>query len=55
MHEKVYSCLELSYNHLKGDEVKRLFLLCGMLGYGDISMDLLLKYGMDLDLFEHVS
>ncbi|XP_034707108.1 probable disease resistance protein At1g62630 [Vitis riparia] len=55
VHEKVYSCLELSYNHLKGDEVKRLFLLCGMLGYGDISMDQLLKYGMGLDLFEHVS
>ncbi|RVW53214.1 Disease resistance protein [Vitis vinifera] len=30
VHEKVYSCLELSYNHLKGDEVKRLFLLCGV-------------------------
>ena len=55
VHEKVYSCLELSYNHLKGDEVKRLFLLCGMLGYGDISLDQLLKYGMGLDLFEHVS
>ncbi|KAJ9682096.1 hypothetical protein PVL29_018133 [Vitis rotundifolia] len=53
--KNVYSCLELSYNHLKGDEVKRLFLLCGMLGYGDISMDQLLKYGMGLDLFEHVS
>ncbi|KAJ9682085.1 hypothetical protein PVL29_018123 [Vitis rotundifolia] len=53
--KNVYSCLELSYNHLTGDEVKRLFLLCGMLGYGDISMDQLLKYGMGLDLFEHVS
>ncbi|XP_034708971.1 probable disease resistance protein At4g27220 [Vitis riparia] len=53
--KNVYSCLELSYNHLEGDEVKRLFLLCGMLGYGDISMDQLLKYGMGLDLFEHVS
>ncbi|XP_034708970.1 disease resistance protein At4g27190-like [Vitis riparia] len=55
VHEKVYSCLELSYNHLKGDEVKRLFLLCGMLGYGDISLDQLLNYVMGLDLFEHVS
>ncbi|KAL6311687.1 hypothetical protein AAG906_019035 [Vitis piasezkii] len=45
----------LSYNRLEGDEVKRLFLLCGMLGYGDISMDQLLKCGMGLDLFEHVS
>ncbi|XP_034707644.1 uncharacterized protein LOC117930941 isoform X2 [Vitis riparia] len=53
--KNVYSCLELSYNHLKGDEVKRLFLLCGMLCYGDISLDQLLKYGMGLDLFERVS
>eukprot|EP00261_Vitis_vinifera_P039659 XP_019080902.1 PREDICTED: probable disease resistance protein At4g27220 isoform X2 [Vitis vinifera] len=53
--DKVYKCLQLSYDHLKSEEVKRLFLLCGMLGYGDISMDQLLKCGMGLDLFEHVS
>ncbi|KAL6324299.1 hypothetical protein AAG906_007421 [Vitis piasezkii] len=55
VHDKVYNCLQLSYDHLNSEEVKRLFLLCGMLGYGDISMDQLLKYGMGLDLFEHVS
>ncbi|KAJ9682525.1 hypothetical protein PVL29_018444 [Vitis rotundifolia] len=50
--EKVYSCLGWSYNHLRGDEVKSLFLLCGSLTYDDISMDHLLQYGMGLDLFE---
>ncbi|KAJ9682147.1 hypothetical protein PVL29_018169 [Vitis rotundifolia] len=52
--EKVYSCLELSYNHLEGDEVKSLFLLCGFLGDAAISMDNLLNYGLGLDLFRHV-
>ncbi|KAJ9682219.1 hypothetical protein PVL29_018209 [Vitis rotundifolia] len=52
--KKVYSCLEWSYNHLKDDDVKSLFLLCGMLGYGDISLDLLLQYGMGLDLFDRI-
>ena len=27
----VYSSLELSYKHLHGDEVKSLFLLCGLM------------------------
>eukprot|EP00261_Vitis_vinifera_P039187 XP_019080430.1 PREDICTED: uncharacterized protein LOC100251264 isoform X2 [Vitis vinifera] len=52
--KKVYSCLEWSYTHLKGDDVKSLFLLCGMLSYGDISLDLLLRYGMGLDLFDRI-
>ncbi|WKA03428.1 hypothetical protein VitviT2T_021536 [Vitis vinifera] len=38
----------------KGDDVKSLFLLCGMLGYGDISLDLLFQYCMGLDLFDHM-
>ncbi|RVW17212.1 putative disease resistance protein [Vitis vinifera] len=50
--EGVYSCLELSYNHLEGDEVKSLFLLCALLGDGDISMDRLLQHAMGLNLFE---
>ncbi|XP_034698425.1 probable disease resistance protein At4g27220 [Vitis riparia] len=50
--EGVYSCLELSYNHLKGAEVKSLFLLCALLGDGDISMDRLLQHAMGLNLFE---
>ena len=52
--DKVYGCLEWSYNHLKGDEVKFLFLLCGSLPYGDIWMDELLSYVMGLDLFDHI-
>ncbi|KAJ9682531.1 hypothetical protein PVL29_018450 [Vitis rotundifolia] len=52
--DKVYGCLKWSYNHLKGDEVKSLFLLCGSLSYGDISMDHLLQYAMGLDLFDHI-
>ncbi|RVW53233.1 Disease resistance protein [Vitis vinifera] len=55
MGEKVYSSLTLSYDHLEGEEVKLLFLLCGMRGYGDISMDDLSKYVMGSDLFEHIS
>ena len=52
--EGVYSCLELSYNHLEGDEVKSLFLLCALLGDGDISMDRLLQFAMCLNLFERI-
>ncbi|RVX18822.1 hypothetical protein VitviT2T_021077 [Vitis vinifera] len=48
------TCLEWSYNHLKGDEVKSLFLLCGCLSNGDISMHQLLQYAMGLDLFYHL-
>ena len=39
---------------MKGNEVKSLFLLCGSLSYGDISMDHLLRYAMGLDLFDHI-
>ncbi|RVW64550.1 Disease resistance protein [Vitis vinifera] len=52
--DKVYGCLKWSYNHLKGDEVKSLFLLCGWLSFGDISMHQLLQYAMGLDLFDHL-
>ena len=37
--KNVYSCLKLSYNHLESNDAKSLFLLCGLLGDGDISMD----------------
>ena len=50
--KNVYSCLELSYNHLEGDEAKSLFLLCGLMGVGYISMDRLLQYAMGLSLFK---
>ena len=55
MEEKVYSCLEWSYNRLKGDEVKSLFLLCGCLSYyGDISMDQMLRYATCLNFFDRI-
>ena len=55
MEKKVYSCLEWSYNHLKGDEVKSLFLLCGCLSYyGDISMDQMLRYATGLNFFDRI-
>ena len=52
MEKKVYTCLQWSYNHLEGDEVRSLFLLCGCLSYyGDISMDQMLRYATGLDFF----
>ena len=54
MSKNVYTCLELSYNHLESDEVKSFFLLCGLLGDLDISLDDLLKYGVGLDLFDYM-
>ncbi|XP_010660191.1 probable disease resistance protein At4g27220 isoform X3 [Vitis vinifera] len=52
--KKVYSCLEWSYTHLKGDDVKSLFLLCGMMSYCDISLNRLFQYCMGLDFFDHM-
>ena len=52
MEKKVYTCLQWSYNHLEGDEVRSLFLLCDCLSYyGDISMDQMLRYATVLDFF----
>ena len=50
----MYSCLALSYKYLESNEAKPLFLLCGLLGNGDISLDDLLKYVMGLDLFGYM-
>ena len=52
---KIFLTLELSYNHLYGDEVKSLFLLCGLLDYGDTPIDNLFKYGVGLDLFQNIN
>ena len=54
MSNNVYSCLEFSYNHLEGDEVKSLFLLYALLGDGDVSMEHLLQYAMGLNLFKGI-
>ncbi|KAJ9682446.1 hypothetical protein PVL29_018376 [Vitis rotundifolia] len=47
---KVYSSLKLSYEHLEGDEVKSLCLLCGLFS-SSIHIRDLLKYGVGLRLF----
>ncbi|XP_042991221.1 uncharacterized protein LOC122318126 isoform X3 [Carya illinoinensis] len=49
----VYSCIELSYRHLDGREVKSLFLLCARQGYY-ISYRDLLRYGFGLRLFDRI-
>ncbi|KAK4253298.1 hypothetical protein QN277_010621 [Acacia crassicarpa] len=54
MSEKVYSVLEYSYNHLDGEDVKALFLLCGSIG-PQIPVEYLLKYGMGLGIFKHIN
>ncbi|XP_044465422.1 disease resistance protein At4g27190-like [Mangifera indica] len=52
----VYSSIELSYNLLKGEELKSTFLLCSLMKYsGDTSVMGLLKYGMGLGLFKEIS
>ncbi|XP_059598504.1 probable disease resistance protein At4g27220 isoform X2 [Vitis vinifera] len=51
METKVYSSLKLSYEHLEGDEVKSLCLLCGLFS-SDIHIGDLLKYGVGLRLFQ---
>ncbi|XP_028789188.1 probable disease resistance protein At4g27220 [Neltuma alba] len=53
VNEKIYSALEFSYNHLEGDDVKALFLLCGLLG-PQICVDDLLTYGMGLGIFKQI-
>ncbi|KAI9112300.1 hypothetical protein K1719_016823 [Acacia pycnantha] len=54
MSARIYSTLEFSYNHLDGDDVKELFLLCGSIG-PEISVEYLLKYGMGLGIFKHIN
>ena len=51
METKVYSSLKLSYDYSEGDEVKSLFLLCGLFS-NYIHLRDLLKYGVGLRLFQ---
>ncbi|KAI9127387.1 hypothetical protein K1719_001946 [Acacia pycnantha] len=53
MSAKIYSALEFSYNHLDGDDVKALFLLCGSIG--PIPVEYLLKCVMGLGIFKHIN
>ena len=54
---RIFVPLQLSYDKLYGDdsdEVKSLFLLCGLLDYGDTLINDLFKYGVGLHLFQNV-
>ncbi|XP_062016420.1 uncharacterized protein LOC133732843 [Rosa rugosa] len=54
--EKAWLTLEWSYNQLDAEELKPLFLLCGIFAWGNYSMDLndCFKYSMGLGLLKKV-
>ncbi|KAB2612292.1 disease resistance protein [Pyrus ussuriensis x Pyrus communis] len=54
--EKAKFTIEWSYNRLKGDELRPLFLLCGVIAGGSCSISLtdLFKYSMGLGLIKNV-
>ncbi|KAJ7969094.1 Disease resistance protein [Quillaja saponaria] len=54
MHAKVYSALELSYNHLKGQEIKSLFLLIALHRQLFVYKYDLLILSVGLGLFKYV-
>ncbi|XP_054780621.1 probable disease resistance protein At4g27220 [Prosopis cineraria] len=49
----IYSALEFSYNHLENDELKALFLLCGVISSS--SNEYLMKCAIGLGIFKHVT
>ncbi|KAF8395849.1 hypothetical protein HHK36_019803 [Tetracentron sinense] len=52
---KVFSCLRLSYDYLKGEETKACFLLCSLFPEDRyISIESLTRYGMGQGLFQDV-
>ena len=55
MDSQVYSALELSYDSLKGEEIRSVFLLCGQLEPHSIAIFDLLKYTVGLGLFKRIS
>ncbi|KAG2702082.1 hypothetical protein I3760_06G074700 [Carya illinoinensis] len=50
----IYSCIELSYNHLADEELKSFFLLCTLLRQFKIDYQDLLRYGFGLGLFQGI-
>ncbi|GKV48348.1 hypothetical protein SLEP1_g55170 [Rubroshorea leprosula] len=54
IHAKVYTAIEVSYNHLGSEELKRTFLLSSLLGHNSFIQDLL-KYGVGLGWFSQAS
>ncbi|XP_042494306.1 disease resistance protein At4g27190-like [Macadamia integrifolia] len=55
MHDRALPCLKLSYDYLKSEEERKLFLLCSLFPEDyDISIELLVEYGIGEGLFQHV-
>ncbi|KAF5937737.1 hypothetical protein HYC85_025243 [Camellia sinensis] len=53
--EKVFKSLELSYDSLDSDEVKKCFLLCSLYPEDfDISIEDLVRYAIGIELFERI-
>ncbi|GAY65724.1 hypothetical protein CUMW_243270 [Citrus unshiu] len=51
---ETYSSIELSFNHLKGEQVKKIFQLCSLMGNSIHTSDLF-KYSMGLGIFKGVN
>ncbi|XP_027342057.1 disease resistance protein At4g27190-like [Abrus precatorius] len=54
--ENPYKCLQLSYDNLKNEEAKSLFLLCSLFPEdSEIPLEILIRFGFGLGLFEDVN
>ncbi|KAH9686651.1 Disease resistance protein [Citrus sinensis] len=51
---ETYSSIELSFNHLKGEQLKKIFQLCSLMGNRILTLDLF-KYSMGLGIFKGVN
>ncbi|KAH9752627.1 Disease resistance protein [Citrus sinensis] len=51
---ETYSCIELSFNHLRGEQLKKIFLLCSLMNNRIVTLDLF-KYSMGLGIFKGVN
>ncbi|KAH9752596.1 Disease resistance protein [Citrus sinensis] len=51
---ETYSSIELSFNHLKGEQLKKIFLLCSLMDNRILTSDLF-KYSMGLGIFKGVN
>ena len=51
---ETYSSIELSFNHLKGEQLKKIFLLCSLMNNRIVTLDLF-KYSMGLGIFKGVN
>ena len=51
---ETYSSIELSFNYLKGEQVKKIFLLCRLVGNSVWFSDLF-RYSMGLGIFQGVN